>query len=143
MERTKKSEIPGIKVDKVHVYIMVNGDDDVSNIFTARQIDEFKKIYTFKPLQDSLKKEKKSSIKLEKQDDGFDAQEALKRYREIKAMTQSESNFCFLGMIDASVRFGMLNNGIQKMYLTTNYNYSGMSVCQAAWLTICGIGRSR
>ncbi|CAG8769427.1 32223_t:CDS:2 [Gigaspora margarita] len=136
-------------------------DDNKYKNENVTQIDEFKKIYTFKPLQDSLKKEKKSSMKLEKQDDGaylkklqnpccqkhctikVDAQEALKRYREIKAMTQSESNFCFLGMIDASVRFGMLNNGTQKTYLTTNYNYSGMSVCQAAWLIICGIGRSR
>ena len=81
----------------------ISSDDDVSNIFTARQIDEFKKIYTFKPLQDSFKKEKKSSMELEKQDDGtylkklqnpccqkqctikVDVQEALKRYREIKA----------------------------------------------------------
>ncbi|CAG8614424.1 6250_t:CDS:2 [Cetraspora pellucida] len=38
-------------------------------------------------------------------------------------MTQAESKSCFLGMIDASVRFGLLNNGMPKTYLTTNYNF--------------------
>ncbi|CAG8554905.1 38855_t:CDS:2 [Gigaspora margarita] len=48
-----------------------------------------------------------------------DAQEALKQYCEIKGMSQAESNFCFLEMIDASTR---------------------ILVCQAVWQTIYGIG---
>ncbi|CAG8800541.1 40150_t:CDS:2, partial [Gigaspora margarita] len=133
-------------------------ENDVNDVFTLRQVEEFKKIYILKPIQASIKKENKSLIRLEKQDDEsflkklqnsccqkqcitkINTQEALKCYCEIKALSQSESNFCFLGMLDASTRFGTLNNRVTKTYLTTNYQFSGVSVCQASWLTIYSIG---
>ncbi|CAG8793595.1 11778_t:CDS:1, partial [Gigaspora rosea] len=136
--------------------------EGVNDVFTTRQVEEFKKIYAFKPVQASLKRESKSSARLEKQDDDaylkqlkekqccqkhcvtkINEQVAFNRYREVKALSQEESNFCFLGMIDTSARFGMLNSGVSKAYLTTNYNFSGISVCQNAWLMIYGIGRAR
>ncbi|CAG8773185.1 33341_t:CDS:1, partial [Gigaspora margarita] len=116
-------------------------ENDVNDVFTLRQVEEFKKIYTLKPIQASIKKENKSLIKLEKQDNELflkklqnsccqkhcitkiNTQEALKCYCEIKALSQSESNFCFLGMLDASARFGTLNNVVMKTYLTTNYQF--------------------
>ncbi|CAG8589852.1 19669_t:CDS:2 [Cetraspora pellucida] len=158
----KHSELETLNDELNELYESEEDQENIDDVFTLNQIEEFKRIYTFKPIQASIKKEKKSTARSEKRDDEaylkklqekqccqklcitkIDMQEALNRYREIKAMSQIESNFCFLGMIDASVRFGMLNNGTSKTYLTTNYNFSGISVCQNAWLIIYGIGRAR
>jgi len=73
----------------------------------------------------------------------INSQTAFNRYYEIKAMTQMESNFCFLGMIDASITTRTLSDRISKTYLTTTYYFCGISICQTAWLTIYGIRRSK
>ncbi|CAG8535038.1 5602_t:CDS:2 [Cetraspora pellucida] len=123
------SELETLNDELNELYELEEDQEDINNVFTMRQIEEFKKIYAFKPVQASIKKKSKFLVKLEKQDDEaylkklkekqycqkncviqINTQDALNRYREIKAISQAESNFCFLGMIDASARFGMLNN---------------------------------
>ncbi|CAG8830787.1 1392_t:CDS:2, partial [Gigaspora margarita] len=68
---------------------------------------------------------------------------ALKRFQEIKAMTQYESNLFFLGIIDASMHVTEFKNGIPKEYLTTDYKFEGVTICQKAWYTIYDIQKRR
>ncbi|CAG8668709.1 13019_t:CDS:2 [Cetraspora pellucida] len=61
---------------------------------------------------------------------------ALDRFREIKAISQVEMDLCFLGMIDESIKPIKSASKTPKLYLVTNYNFSEISICQTAWLTI-------
>ncbi|CAG8469364.1 16756_t:CDS:2, partial [Gigaspora margarita] len=72
-----------------------------------------------------------------------DQQAALKRYQEMKAMSQNELNLCFLGIIDASMHATEFKNRIQKKYLTTKYKFEGISICQSAWYLIYDIQKRR
>lgn len=68
--------------------------------------------------------------------------EALKRFCKIRLMTPAEKNMFFLGILEASVR-PATNRGEIKQYMTSNYNFQGVSVCQNSWLTIYAIGKSK
>ncbi|CAG8852016.1 27189_t:CDS:2, partial [Gigaspora margarita] len=90
-------------------------DQGVNDVFTMRQVEEFKKIYAFKPIQASLKKESKFLARLEKQDNNA-------YLRQLKEKQCYQKHW----MIDASARFGILNSGVSKAYLTTNYNFKSL-----------------
>ncbi|CAG8761821.1 38199_t:CDS:2 [Gigaspora margarita] len=93
---------------------------EADDCFTKDQIDEFKKIYILHPIQsDCLSNRIDSNI-------------ALSRFLKIKAMSNTESNVYFLGMIDTSAKEDNLVNGISKVNLTTNYIFNQKKICQKA-----------
>ncbi|CAG8820054.1 24790_t:CDS:2, partial [Cetraspora pellucida] len=95
---------------------------------------EFKKIYILHPMQSVINNEIKQKDRLDKQDNQVfliklaqtkyyqqncfsnrvDSNIALSRFLKIKAMSYTESNICFLEMIDASTKEDILVNGILK-----------------------------
>ncbi|CAG8753343.1 20376_t:CDS:1 [Gigaspora margarita] len=134
----------------------------VDNFFTTDQVEQFHKIYTLYPMCILMENEKNREKRLDKRDDNafltklkqfcccaqrcllnINQQAALKRYQEMKAMSQNESNLCFLGIIDASMHATEFKNGIQKKYLTTKYKFEGISICQSAWYLIYDIQKRR
>ncbi|CAG8847709.1 38501_t:CDS:1, partial [Gigaspora margarita] len=64
-------------------------------------------------------------------------------FQEMKALTQSESSLCFLGIIDASMHATEFKDGTPKAYLTTKYKFGGVPICQKAWYTIYNIQKRR
>ncbi|CAG8843875.1 28970_t:CDS:2, partial [Gigaspora margarita] len=137
--------------------------NDIDNCFTIDQIEEFRKIYILHPMQSVIDNDIKQKDRLDKQDNQaflvrlaqtkccqqsclsnkVDSIIALSRFLEIKAMSYTESNICFLGMIDASTKEDNLVYGVPKVNLTTNYSFNQKKICQKAWLTIHGISRTR
>ncbi|CAG8804208.1 4723_t:CDS:2, partial [Gigaspora margarita] len=110
-------------------------------------VEQFHKIYTLYPMRTLMKNEKNHEKRLDKRDDNafltklkqfcccaqkcllnINQQAALKRYQEMKAMFQNESNLCFLGIIDASMHATEFKNGIQKKYLTTKYKFEAPKI---------------
>ncbi|RIB16797.1 hypothetical protein C2G38_2038287 [Gigaspora rosea] len=138
-------------------------DDIDDNYFTLQQIKEFQKIFFQCPIKYSKECNIKQQQCLEKyNDEAFltklkqtnccqqnclstknNPQTALDRFCEIKAMSQSEMNLYFLGMIDGSIKGAKSISKVPKSYLVTNYNFSGVSICQPAWLIIHGIGKTK
>lgn len=138
-------------------------DNELDNYFTLQQINEFQKIFFQYPIKYSKECNIKQQRSLEKYDDEafltklkqkkccpqdclslkVDLQIALNRFREIKAMSQSEMNLCFLGIIDGSIKIAKSASKVPRSHLVTNYSFSGVSICQTAWLMIHGIGKSK
>ena len=69
--------------------------------------------------------------------------EALKRFCKIKSMSAVEKNMFFLGILEASIRQPTTDRGEIKQYITNNYNFQGVPVCQKAWFTIYTIGKTK
>ncbi|CAG8841545.1 23181_t:CDS:2, partial [Gigaspora margarita] len=130
----------------------------IDNFFTAKQIEHFHKTYMLHPMRAVAEDEKIRNKRLDKWDDdaflaklqqfncctlrcllNVNPQAALKRFQKMKALTQSESNLCFLGIIDTSMHATKFKDGTQKAYLTTNYKFEGVPICQKAWYTIYDI----
>ena len=145
--------------------LLLDDIDELDDCFTLQQIKEFQKIFFQNPIQYSKEYNVKQQQCLEKyNDEAFlmklnqkncckenclstkvNPQIALNRFCEIKAMPQSEINLCFLGMIDGSIKITKSASKAPKpkSYLVTNYNFSGIPICQAAWLTIHGVGKTK
>ncbi|CAG8546246.1 1913_t:CDS:1 [Cetraspora pellucida] len=145
--------------------LLLNNIDELDDYFTLQQIKEFQKIF----FQNSIQYSKECNIKqqqcLKKYDDEafltklnqkncckenclstkVNPETALNRFYKIKAMSQSEMNMYFLGMIDGSIKIpkSKYASKASKLYLVTSYNFSGASICQVAWLTIHGIGKTK
>ncbi|CAG8802773.1 20075_t:CDS:2 [Gigaspora margarita] len=118
-------------------------------------------LYLSFPMQNLMEYQSIHTKKLEEQDnDAFvkklekkcctklclnkvDLQLALNRFKEIKAMSISESNFFFLGIIHANIRKPELVDGTPKSRMTTKYSFEGTEICQEAWFLIHGIGTTR
>ncbi|CAG8681605.1 13241_t:CDS:2 [Gigaspora margarita] len=127
---SETNETSSISLD-VYVYI--------DNFFIADQVEQFHKLYTLYPMRILIENEKNREKRLDKRDDdafltklkqfccciqrcllNINQQAALKRYQEMKAISQNESNLCLLGIIDASI-----------------------SICQNAWYLIYDIQKRR
>ncbi|CAG8837344.1 4573_t:CDS:2, partial [Gigaspora margarita] len=67
------------------------------------------------------------------------SQVALKRFQEMKELTQNEVSLYFLKIIDTSMHTTEFKNGMPKAYLTINYKFKRVSICQKAWYTIYDI----
>ncbi|CAG8744318.1 7130_t:CDS:2 [Gigaspora margarita] len=133
----------------------------INNFFTIDQIKSFHKMYMLNPMRAIMEENKAREKRLDKHnDDAFliklqqsccakscflnvNNQAALKRFQEMKAMTQYESSLCFLGIIDASMHVTEFKNGKPKTYLTTDYKFEGVTICQKAWYTIYDIQKRR
>ncbi|RIB06108.1 hypothetical protein C2G38_2217947 [Gigaspora rosea] len=95
-------------------------------------------MYVLYPMSTVIENEKTREKRLDKQDDeaflmklqqfvcctkrcllSVNSQVALKRFQEMKALTQNEASLCFLGIIDASMHTTEFKNGTPKAYLTT------------------------
>ncbi|CAG8687775.1 13943_t:CDS:2 [Gigaspora margarita] len=155
------SQLQDIYQSKINEDILLNNIDD--NYFNLQQIKEFQKIFFQCPIKYSKECNIKQQQRLEKYDDDafltklkqknccqqnclstkINPQTALDRFHEIKAMSQSEMNLCFLGMIDGSIKGAKSISKVPKSYLVTNYNFSEVSICQPAWLIIHEIGKTK
>ncbi|CAG8727940.1 16942_t:CDS:2 [Cetraspora pellucida] len=126
----------------------------IDHFFTACQFEHFHKIYTLHPIRMIMEEEKIRDKRSDKRDDdaflmklnqfcccvkrcllNVNHQAALKRFQQMKAMLQNKSKLCFLGIIDASMNATEFKNRTQKAYLTMNYKFEGVKICQKACLT--------
>ncbi|CAG8811979.1 38128_t:CDS:2, partial [Gigaspora margarita] len=53
---------------------------------------------------------------------------ALKRFQEMKALTQSELSLCFLGIINVSMHTTEFKDGTPKAYLTIKYKFGDIII---------------
>ncbi|CAG8728936.1 3404_t:CDS:1, partial [Cetraspora pellucida] len=134
----------------------------IDHFFIACQVEHFHKIYTLYPMRMIMEDEKIRDKRSDKRDDdafltklnqfcccvercllNVNHQAALERFQQMKAMLQNESKLCFLRIIDASMNATEFKNGTQKAYLTTNYKFQGVKICQKAWFIIYDIQKRR
>ncbi|CAG8837724.1 18614_t:CDS:2, partial [Gigaspora margarita] len=115
----------------------------IDNFFTAKQIEHFHKMYVLYPIFTVINNEKTHEKRLDKRDDKAFLMKLQQFISKNESITQNEVSLYFLEIIDASMHTTEFKNGMPKVYLTTNYKFKGVSICQKAWYTIYDIQKRR